>query len=282
MEAGAVRCCRFVRHPTGVKSSRRTPIISSDNLVDLVRARQPTDRGASVGFEKTSTPAPRNQTCMAPATSPEVERAATLVAKALQAVDSQHGSTRFAVAGTTTLHALKRVRELLTPAVWSRLKLTYVDERLVPLNDPESTRGEAYRIGALTRAQPPALELPLVLDGEDGPTAVTRVRRSFALDFEGHLDVILLGVGPDGHVASLFPGHRLLDERGTVDWLDDSPKPPPRRVTLLLPVLAHPSAQRVLLAIGPTKTAALARRAANDRSLPVTLLGAMTVVADGG
>ena len=69
-------------------------------------------------------------------------------------------------------------------------------------------------------------------------------------------DIALLGVGPDGHVCSLFPGHTALAESSRrVLAITDSPKPPPRRLTLTLPALA--GAEIHIAAFGAAKAAVI-------------------------
>jgi 6-phosphogluconolactonase len=86
------------------------------------------------------------------------------------------------------------------------------------------------------------------------------------------LDHCLLGMGPDGHVCSLFPGHPLLAEAvRRVAAVEDSLKPPPRRLTLTLPVL-HQAAELCVAAFGRAKAAAIAAALEDDSSrLPVAL-----------
>jgi 6-phosphogluconolactonase len=88
-----------------------------------------------------------------------------------------------------------------------------------------------------------------------------------ALGTPPRLDLALLGVGPDGHVCSLFPGHPLLRERTRrVAAIEDAPKPPPRRLTLTLPALWD-TELLVVAALGETKAAAMGEALTDPASL---------------
>lgn len=200
-----------------------------------------------------------------------------LLAEALSGLAGAHATPRLAVPGGSAARALAVARDRLG-RVWQRVRLTWVDERCVPFAHPESNRGSAYRAGILADAEPPASELPLFLDGETGVEAVARVEAALDAELEGAIDVLLLGMGEDGHVASLFPGHPL-PPGARVAHVAHSPKPPPERITLTRTLLGR-ARTSVLVAAGEAKRGALERLRAGDPTLPAHGLPGLTVVTD--
>ena len=88
-------------------------------------------------------------------------------------------------------------------------------------------------------------------------------------------DLILLGMGPDGHTASLFPDHPLLDvdDGKWISSLDDSPKPPPERITMTLPLINH-SRRIAFVATGAEKKTSFQRAIGiPSKEIPSSLIG---------
>jgi 6-phosphogluconolactonase len=194
----------------------------------------------------------------------------------VEAISRVPDAPRLAIPGGSAVAALGPAREKLGSG-WTHVRLTWVDERCVPQADAESNRGSAYRSGALDATDPPALELPLFRDGETCEQAVARVDAALGASFGGALDVLLLGMGEDGHVASLFPGRRTGGAR--VAHVGASPKPPAERITLTRPFLGTAS-ETILLASGESKRAALSRLLRGDPALPTHGLAGLAVVTD--
>jgi len=177
-----------------------------------------------------------------------------------------------ALAGGTTP---QRAYELLADieGSWKHVHLWLGDERCVPEDDPESNaRMVRESLYANARADPPLLHaVPSPEIPEDAAWLYGLQVHDCVPDLV--FDIVLLGMGPDGHTASLFPGHPVLQARETpVAPVRGSPKPPPERVTLTLPVLRR-ARFTLLLATGAEKRAALARALAGDESIPLALLG---------
>jgi 6-phosphogluconolactonase len=158
---------------------------------------------------------------------------------------------------------------------WPRSHVFWGDERAVPPEHPESNYGRARALWLDPAGAPPASVHRMSAEVPDIHAAAAGYARELAavLGTPPRLDLALLGVGPDGHVCSLFPGHPLLREE--VSWaaaLEDAPKPPPRRLTLTLPALAA-ARLVVIAALGAAKAEAV-RAARQDPAspLPVALV----------
>ncbi|KAF9229678.1 6-phosphogluconolactonase [Gyrodon lividus] len=157
----------------------------------------------------------------------------------------------------------KQLKELVSdPAVkWDKWQVFYADERVVPLDHPDSNHNlcktELFQHVPIPPGNIHSLDPSLLDDLEELADAYEKeLIREFAQKDSARFpvfDLILLGVGPDGHTCSLFPGHELLLESDRwVAHLDDSPKPPPQRITFTLPVLNHAS-RVVFVATGEGK-----------------------------
>lgn len=206
---------------------------------------------------------------------------AKVLVSALRAADAERRFplVRLGIPGGSALAAAVLARAALADpddTLWARVALVLVDERRVAADDPASNFGAARRAGLFARGEP-ALVLRLVLDGEPIDDALARVQATFDDAFGGALDVVLLGLGPDGHVASLFPG--LPWPRGVVGFVANAPKPPPERLTLSREALAT-ARTTVIVAGGSDKRQALRRLAANDPTLPAVGLPGLVVVTD--
>lgn len=132
---------------------------------------------------------------------------------------------------------------------WSRVDVFWADERYVPAGSADRNDAPASR---LLFSHPPFKAARLYpMPASDGPYAnlddaaagyaeqLSDARRPDDPDELPHFDVLLLGVGPDGHCASLFPEHpSAYDESGTVIAVRNSPKPPPLRISLSFQGLA--------------------------------------------
>jgi len=212
-------------------------------------------------------------------TADPLSKAAELLAHAIRASVAEKGGCRFAVTGGSAARALGLAIPSIPNEDWKRVALTWIDERRVPFDSPESNRGEAYRQGWLSKDRPPAFELPLWLDDDTPAKAVKRVSAAIDQHFKSRLDVAFFGIGPDGHIASLFPGHPARFVKGPVTTLDDSPKPPPQRITLTYEFL-RTSRVNILVGMGEEKRAALERVVSGDPLAPANALPELTIVTD--
>jgi len=172
-------------------------------------------------------------------------------------------------------------------ADWSAATVWFTDERCVPPGHPDSNFGMADRTLLSQLSAAPSV---VRMEGELGPDAgaghyEAAVRERMGSDPRWNL--LLLGMGPDGHIASLFPGKPELEERSRiavgVPLAGMEPQVP--RISLTFPALAA-AREAILLITGEGKAATVARAFGEDpdRSLPAAQVelpyGTLTVLLD--
>lgn len=181
---------------------------------------------------------------------------------------ADHGFFTVALSGGSLPNNLKPLIDA-KGMQWDKWQVFFADERIVPLDHPESNYAACCKAFLdhvpIKREQIHAINTDLLSEASrTDPTgehadkeAAEREAQEIADDYEKQLinvfavpnsvryptfDLILLGMGPDGHTCSLFPGSPLLAENDVwVASIIDSPKPPPRRITFTFPDLNHAS-----------------------------------------
>jgi 6-phosphogluconolactonase len=183
---------------------------------------------------------------------PDAEYVATEVAGRLLALlESVQADGRMPQVGLTggtiadAIHAEVARRAPDSSVDWSRVVVWWGDERFVPAGSDDRNARQARRtlLDALPLDPAHVHEVPAADQVDTAEAAAAAYSSALREHGAGRFDVLMLGLGPDGHVASLFPGHEALgvDDEVAVA-VHDSPKPPPDRVTLTFPALARSAA----------------------------------------
>lgn len=187
------------------------------------------------------------------------DAAAARIGDALRAAAREGRPVSLALAGGTTPRPVYRALARDEEIAWDRTAIFFGDERGVPPDHPESN----YRMARET-----LLDAVPVDSGKIHRMEAERPDRERAAEeYEGllpeALDVLLLGIGPEGHTASLFPGQEAVREEHRRVLPVDGPKEPSRRMTVTPPVLR--SARRIfVLARGAEKARAVSAALAEE------------------
>jgi 6-phosphogluconolactonase len=175
----------------------------------------------------------------------------------------EHGRFRVALSGGSTPRAMHEqlAQQHHSEVDWERVEIFWGDERYVPPDDPESSYRMA-RETLLARVPIPAANIyPISTVGSTPEAAAQAYAETLTAVFGAEpprFDLIFLGIGSDGHTASLFPGHLevVAPSNVLVTAVYGAPKPPPTRLTFTYQVL-NAAANVIFVVAGADKAAAL-------------------------
>lgn len=206
-------------------------------------------------------------------TADEVAEAASqdILQAAIKAI-AERGKFKLVLAGGTTPEKVYRLLAQ-TNADWQHWWIYHGDERCLPVDhkDRNSLMAREVWLSHVDIPQTQIFDIPAELGPAQGALAYRSIVEA-AMPF----DVVLLGMGEDGHTASLFPGH--VNKTGELTHaVSNSPKPPPERVSLSAKTLSN-AAEVMFLITGANKHEAFEKWLAGD-DLPVAgIRGEKTVI----
>lgn len=198
------------------------------------------------------------------------------------AISARNEATIVLTGGGTGIGLLKRVGERSGDIDWSKVHIYWGDERFVAADHDERNDKQA-REALLDHVEIPETNVHAMAatDGEFGDdldAAAAGYEQVVIGNFEAtgpRFDVHLLGMGPEGHVNSLFPDTAAVKETDRfVVGVTDSPKPPPRRITLTLPAIAR-SREVWLVVSGEGKADAVAAAVGGAEPVDIPAAGAV-------
>ena len=181
------------------------------------------------------------------------ELAAREIGQMLCLAVRERGSASLALAGGTTPRAAYE-RLAGEPVPWRSVSIYFGDERCVPPDHSDSNYRMAHEALFQRLSEAPARIERMLGESSDYDAAA----RAYEGVLPEAIDVLVLGVGEDGHTASLFPGSSALSENARRVVPVVGPKPPPQRLTITPPVLKA-AREAVVLAAGAGKAQAVAR-----------------------
>jgi 6-phosphogluconolactonase len=212
------------------------------------------------------------------------EAAATFVLEVGKEAVCVNGRFLIALSGGTTPETLYRA--LTSPAFadrfdWSRTTFFFSDERCVPPDDPRSNYALADKTLFTPLRITPSQIYRMAGESRDPEAAASEYEQQLRLatktspSAKPSLDLILLGLGEDGHTASLFPGAPVLRDHQRVIAATQSPKDPPNRLTMTLGVINRASV--ILFLVAGARKAGVVRaildpKTEAERRLPASLV----------
>jgi 6-phosphogluconolactonase len=202
---------------------------------------------------------------------------ASVVAETINAAVERHNRCTIALAGGSTpkrLYTVLASDPYRDEIPWDRLVLFLGDERYVPQDDPDSNFRMAREalLDHVTVPDGKVFPVPTHLDpAEAAAQYETRLRETFSIgeDSIPEFDLVLLGIGGDGHTASLFPGTRALEIYDRLVVENHVPQQKAMRITFTIPLLQS-ARSTILLATGEDKADAVFRAVEGEPDLQET------------